>query len=281
MSAALQGLVLTGGHSRRMARDKAALEYGGRSQLERAMSLLTPLVGRSFVSLRPDQLADPQRASYPCIIDLQPDLGPIGGIHAALHAEPDCAWLVLACDLPFLDTATLQQLIAERAPEKVATAFLSDFDGKPEPVCAIYEPAARALVDSWIASGQRCPRALLGQSDIKLLPARSGGALANINTSEEYLRARAQLAPARTAAGMRKVNVQYFAILREQAGRAREELETSAQTALELYEELRIRHGLKLAPEQLRVAINEEFADMSQPLSRGDTVVFLPPVAGG
>ena len=281
MSAALNGLVLTGGHSRRMARDKAALEYGGRSQLERAMSLLAPLVGKSFVSLRSDQLADPQRASYPCIIDLQPDLGPISGIHAALHAEPDCAWLVLACDLPFLDSATVQQLIAERAPEKVATAFLSEFDGKPEPVCAIYEPAARELVDAWIAAGQRCPRALLGQSDIKLLPARSGGALANINTSEEYLRARAQLAPARPAAGTRKVNVQYFAILREQAGRAREELETSAQTALELYEELRIRHGLKLAPEQLRVAINEEFADMSQLLARGDTIVFLPPVAGG
>jgi len=281
VSAPLQGLVLAGGHSRRMARDKAALEYAGRSQLERAMALLAPLVSKSYVSVRSDQLADPSRAAYACIVDLQPDLGPISGIHAALHAAPDCAWLVLACDLPFLDSATLQQLIAERAPQKMATAFLSDFDGKPEPVCAIYEPSARGAVDAWIASGQRCPRALLAQSDVKLLQARAGGTLANINTSEEYLQARAQLAPARATAAARGVRVQYFAILREQAGRAEEALETSAQTALELYQELRARHGLKLAPEQLRVAINEEFGEWTQPIHGGDTIVFLPPVAGG
>jgi len=281
MSAPLKGLVLAGGHSRRMARDKASLEYAGRSQLARAMALLAPLVIQSFVSVRSDQLADPQRAAYPCIADLQPDLGPISGIHAALHADPESAWLVLACDLPFLDSATLQHLIAERAPEKMATAFLSDFDGKPEPVCAIYEPAARSAVDAWIASGQRCPRTLLGQSDVKLLQARSGGTLANINTSEEYLHAHAQLGAARTTAAPHALRVQYFAILREQAGRAEEALETSAQTALELYEELRTRHGLKLAPEQLRVAINAEFGEWSQPLHSGDTIVFLPPVAGG
>jgi molybdenum cofactor guanylyltransferase len=281
VSAPLQGLVLAGGHSRRMARDKAALEYAGRSQLERAMTLLAPLVSKSFVSVRADQLADPQRAAYPCIADLQPGLGPISGIQAALHADPECAWLVLACDLPFLDSATLQHLIAERAPEKMATAFLSDFDGKPEPVCAIYEPAALAAVDAWIASGQRCPRALLGQSAVKLLQPRAGGTLANINTGDEYLQARTQLAPPRPQTAPRGVRVQYFAILREQAGRAEENLETSAQTALELYEELRIRHGLKLAPEQLRVAINEEFGEWTQPLASGDTIVFLPPVAGG
>ena len=281
MSPPLQGLVLAGGHSRRMARDKAALEYAGRSQLERAMTLLAPLVSKSFVSVRSDQLADPQRAAYSCIVDLQPDLGPISGIHAALHADPECAWLVLACDLPFLDSATLQHLIAERAPEKLATAFQSDFDGKPEPVCAIYEPAARVAVHAWIASGQRCPRALLAQSAVKLLQPRSGGVLANINTSDEYLQARTQLAPPRPQTAVRGVRVQYFAILREQAGRAEERLETSAQTALELYEELRTRHGLKLAPEQLRVAINEEFGEWTQQLASGDTIVFLPPVAGG
>lgn len=281
MSAPLQGLVLAGGHSRRMAHDKAALEYAGQSQLARAMALLAPLVRKSFVSVRSDQLTDPQRAAYPRIADLQPDLGPISGIHAALHANPDCAWLVLACDLPFLDSATLQHLIAERAPEKMATAFLSDFDGKPEPVCAIYEPSARMAVDAWIAAGQRCPRALLGQSDVKLLQSRSPGTLANINTSEEYLQARAQFGPARAVTAPRAVRVQYFAILREQAGRSEEALETSAQTALELYEELRVRRGLKLAPEQLRVAINEEFGEWTQPLNSGDTIVFLPPVAGG
>ena len=52
----LYGLVLTGGRSRRMQRDKASLQYAGKPQLARAMELLTPLVARCFVSVRPDQL---------------------------------------------------------------------------------------------------------------------------------------------------------------------------------------------------------------------------------
>ena len=49
----------------------------------------------------------------------------------------------------------------------------------------------------------------------------------------------------------------------------------------ELYEELRRRRGLTLAPEFLRVAVNDEFGDWRSLLADGDTVVFLPPVAGG
>jgi len=75
--------------------------------------------------------------------------------------------------------------------------------------------------------------------------------------------------------------VRYFALLREQAGRSTEELETHASTPRELYDELRHRRGLTLAPEFLRVAVNDEFGDWRSPLSDGDTVVFLPPVAGG
>jgi molybdopterin converting factor small subunit len=69
--------------------------------------------------------------------------------------------------------------------------------------------------------------------------------------------------------------------LREQAGRSGETVSTRSRDARELYEELRMVHGLKLRPEQLRVAINEEFADWSQTLAEGDSVAFLPPVAGG
>jgi molybdopterin-guanine dinucleotide biosynthesis protein A len=118
----LYGLVLAGGHSRRMRRDKASLPYAGTPQLARALQLLEPLVGRCFVSVRADQLSDPQRAAHNTIADIKPDLGPISGIHAALHAYPDRAWLILACDLPFLDAATLQRLIARRAPARLATA---------------------------------------------------------------------------------------------------------------------------------------------------------------
>jgi molybdopterin-guanine dinucleotide biosynthesis protein A len=283
----LYGLVLTGGRSKRMQRDKANLEYAGRSQLARAMELLTPLVARSFVSVRSDQRQDPQRAAYDTIADIRQELGPIGGIHAALHAYPDKGWLVLACDLPFLDRETLQYLIAQRADTRVATAFRSSFDGKPEPLCAIFEPRSRQIIEHSLAQGQQCPRAILSLSDVELLDLPNARALDNINTGAEYAAAQAALgsmivaSPPTTAATGRRLTVRYFAVLREQAGRSTEQLETQAATPRELYDELRRRRGLTLAPEFLRVAVNDEFGDWRSPLSDGDTVVFLPPVAGG
>ena len=272
--APLNGLVLTGGRSRRMQRDKASLAYAGRTQLERTVQLLAPRVQQVFVSIRPEQRADPARAAYPCIEDLRPDLGPIGGIQAALHADANRAWLVLACDLPFLTASALDHLIASRGADHLATAYRSSHDGLPEPLCAIFEPASRAAVDAWIAQGQLCPRALLGGVDARLLEPLEPRALDNINTPEQYTAATAQLA-------RRRLRVRYFAVLREQAGRGSEELQTLARTPLELYEELRQRHGLALAPQFLRVAINDEFGDWRTPLAEGDTVAFLPPVAGG
>jgi molybdopterin converting factor subunit 1 len=80
---------------------------------------------------------------------------------------------------------------------------------------------------------------------------------------------------------MTAIQVQYFAILREQARRADESLDTGAGTAAELYEELKARHGFRLAREQLRVAVNGAFAPWDHVLTPGDRVVFIPPVAGG
>jgi molybdopterin converting factor subunit 1 len=79
---------------------------------------------------------------------------------------------------------------------------------------------------------------------------------------------------------MARIRVEYFAILRERAGRSREELDTSARTAADLYAELRQRYAF---PERasLKVAINDEFGDWRATLADGDRVVFIPPVAGG
>ncbi len=77
------------------------------------------------------------------------------------------------------------------------------------------------------------------------------------------------------------VNVQYFAILREQRGLARETLATPAPTAAALYEELRARHNFSLPMDRVRAALDEEFVAWDSPLREGQTVVFIPPVAGG
>jgi molybdopterin converting factor subunit 1 len=78
-----------------------------------------------------------------------------------------------------------------------------------------------------------------------------------------------------------QLKIQYFALMREQAGRSEETVETAAATAAELFSELQRRHGFTLAREQLKVAVNSEFSDWSQRLHAGDAVAFIPPVAGG
>jgi molybdopterin converting factor small subunit len=80
---------------------------------------------------------------------------------------------------------------------------------------------------------------------------------------------------------MRRIHVQYFAVLREQAGRGSEVIDTAAVDPAALFEELRQRHRFGLAREQLRVAVNAEFGDWHRPLANDDQVVFIPPVAGG
>lgn len=78
-----------------------------------------------------------------------------------------------------------------------------------------------------------------------------------------------------------QVHIQYFAVLREQAGLAEEHVETRAVTPAELYDEVRLARGLALPRSMLRVAVNDEFCEWSQRLQPGDRIVFIPPVAGG
>ena len=77
------------------------------------------------------------------------------------------------------------------------------------------------------------------------------------------------------------VTLRYYALLREQAGRQEERVETRAADPAALYDELAARHGFRLPRSLLRVAVNASFADWSRPLADGDEVVFIPPVAGG
>lgn len=280
----LFGLVLAGGTSSRMKRDKAALSYHGRPQLQWAYELLSEFTAATFVSVRPDQREEELRRSLPQIVDRHPGAGPIAGIEAALFSHPKAAWLVVACDLPFINASTLELLIASRDATRTATAFRSAHDGLPEPLCAIWEPRSVGIVAESIASGKQCPRKLLIDSDARLIDLPNSQALDNINTADEFSAARSALQPSASANGSdRKINihVQYYALFREQAGRSEESLSTTATTPAALYAELQSRHPFKLAPAQLKVAINTDFRDWSARLNDGDTVVFIPPVAGG
>jgi molybdopterin-guanine dinucleotide biosynthesis protein A len=271
------GLVLAGGSSSRMKRDKAVLEYRGKTQLERTVELAKRHVDEVFVSVRSPQTDDPTRSRYALIVDTVPGEGPIIGIRSAFAAHPEVAWLVLACDLPFLSDAALAQLLAARDPTTSATAFRSAHDGLPEPLCAIWEPRAAAELAAHQAAGNDCPRKFLLRHAVKLLEPEDREALDNVNTPDEYADATSRLG----AAGSMQLKIQYYALMREQAGRSEETIETRASTPADLYAELKARHGFTLQAQQLKVAVNSEFAPWSQRLAAGDAVVFIPPVAGG
>ena len=193
MTAQVYGLVLAGGSSSRMRRDKAALAYGGKSQLDRAVALASRHLPKVFVSVRASQTADPTRSRYPMIVDSVQGEGPIVGIRSALAAHPDVAWMVLACDLPFLSDTALAQLLNERDDAGLATAYRSTHDGLPEPLCAIWEPAAAAALATYQETGGRCPRKFLIKTAARLLDPQDGRALDNINTPEEYAEALATI----------------------------------------------------------------------------------------
>lgn len=284
-----------------MGRDKAALTYHGRSQLAWTFDLVAESCTATFVSVRPDQRDEPTRARFPQIVDSQPGIGPIAGISAALQQHPKAAWLVVACDLPFITREVLAHLIERREPAANATAYRSAHDGLPEPLCAIWEPSARESVLASIAASKQCPRKFLLNANTHLLDLPDARALDNINTNGEFKDARVALASvtptarpnsaasadvARRDESQRrearlKLKVQYYALFREQAGRSEETLETFAATPEELYRELQMRYPFKLAQQQLKVAVNADFHDWNARLANGDTIVFIPPVAGG
>lgn len=78
-----------------------------------------------------------------------------------------------------------------------------------------------------------------------------------------------------------KIQIEYFALLKEQRGASIETIETEAANPEILYSDLKRQYSFSLEPSVLKVAVNEDFANWDHSLKDGDTVVFIPPVAGG
>lgn len=189
--APLYGLVLAGGKSTRMGEDKGLLDYHGIPQRSYTSNLLQKYCKKVYVSCRPDQADDIDNA----IPDTFTGLGPFGGILSAFREEPEAAWMVLACDLPLIDTATLEKLVTYRNPSKVATAYNSPVNEFPEPLIAIWEPRSYPMLLEFLTQGYSCPRKVLINTNVELLDADDPNALRNANTPEEHDAIRDMLNP--------------------------------------------------------------------------------------
>lgn len=185
----LYGLVLAGGRSTRMGTDKAALIHpDGRSLARRTYDLLAGAGCVDVVlSLRHDQEIPVGFSDLPDLAIIRDPIdstgGPLVGIVAAMSLHPGADWLVLACDLPRLDAATLSHLVASKHPDELFLSYRSEFDGLPEPLCALYASAALPLLRN---TEFRCPRKVLLRNECRLLDPLVPRALDNANTPDDW-----------------------------------------------------------------------------------------------
>lgn len=152
------GMVLAGGKSTRLGRDKVVEFVEGRPLLARMTALAGQVCQNVVISGRnPASLEEfpPEVRRLGWVPDEGPGSGPIRGITTCLRRLGG-PLLALACDLPLLDTDTLERLLeahAHRPPHAVMTTFLQPATGYIESLVAIYEPEALPLLESAAAAG--------------------------------------------------------------------------------------------------------------------------------
>ena len=189
---ALRGLILAGGRSRRMGTDKGLIDYHGRAQVGWLAELLGEYCASVQVSVGPRQDRIGAYGSMATVVDLEPGLGPAGGLNSAWKTSPDAAWLLVAVDMPLLDRATLTALNAGRSAKHLATAFRHP-DGALEPLCTIWEPAARVLLERRLEQGDASLRRLLQSGSVRVLTPTLPEALSSVDSPEDRSRIRRRL----------------------------------------------------------------------------------------
>ena len=180
------GLVLTGGQSKRMQRDKALLDYQGQPHARYLYYLLEQYCEKVYLSARPQQWQGTTLEQLPMLLDPAESQGPITGIYQALQTHPEVNWLVLACDLAYVQAPVLEKLLAQHDPTKVATCYQNSEQAFPEALCALYTPQALGVFEQALAQEQYCPVKILQTVPCQLVPPDHPQDIANINTPQAY-----------------------------------------------------------------------------------------------
>ena len=179
-------ILLAGGRSRRMGRDKLMLPQDGATVLESAVARFARVFDRVCVSVdRTDRY--PQIAAEH-ISDVYTGCGPLAGIHAGLRAcGPEGAFFA-AADLPFSDPELALRLM-DACPEDCAICVAAGPDGRPEPLFGYYRGAAADAAEELLKSGSYRIRDLFALCPTRILDLGAAApdlAFANVNTPEEY-----------------------------------------------------------------------------------------------
>ena len=191
MKRRILGLVLAGGKSKRFGQDKASYVFhDGICQLDYAMHLLDAFCERTVVSVGDSRTRfGLEESNHDWIEDVPGMQGPIGGVMSGLVEAQGKGLLVVACDMPLLEGSLILRLLTQRDVCRLATCYLAT-DGKPEPLCAIYEPGCLPLLEKATEEGQMSLRRFLTIENVARVPCRSPKLLASLNTQADVDRLR-------------------------------------------------------------------------------------------
>ena len=181
VNSSISALILSGGQSSRMGEEKRLINYHGKTQERYLFDLLSNYFSAVYISINQNQTTD-----LPYIQDL--DFGvksPMVGIVSAFNQNPNVAWLVVACDMPFVDEKAIEFLLKYRNLEKFATALENPEEHFPEPLLTIYEPKIFPKLQEAINQGKKSPMKVLQNLEVELLQDFDNQWIMNINTVKE------------------------------------------------------------------------------------------------
>ena len=184
----MMGLVIAGGQSKRMGCDKATLIFRGLPLHLRAADALRPVVQKVFISLRPDSSFRADIQDYG-LFDGTPELGPGSALVSAAQAEIGASFVVVACDFPYADRLSVQNLLNNH-DERFAIVCYQHDDQTPEPLFAIWSAVALQQLQKNFEAGARGPMATLlkfhAQGAVKMVVPSDARLLTNTNTPDEW-----------------------------------------------------------------------------------------------
>ena len=176
-------VILAGGKSSRMGRDKGALDYGGQSFLEKIAGELSEF-DEKLLSVADKSGA--RLAGFTQVADVYKDCGPMAGLCAALSVCRSDALLAVSCDLP-LFTKELGDYLISTLPGWDAVVPMTG--ERKHPLCAVYKKESTAVFARCLDAGDRRLQSALSELHTNYVPLTGAFAdilLKNINTPEEY-----------------------------------------------------------------------------------------------
>lgn len=185
--------IMLGGQSTRMGRDKALVTLGGKTLLERAVECWRDYGGGLQLSVGTAERAELAPAGIDAVADVYPERGPLGGLHAGLHACATPLLLLVAVDCPFL-THELADALLDAMGDAEACVY-TDGD-RPQPLFGLYRRRCWTAAETLILSGDNRMTRLLEWSNTVCVPMGDPMPFRNLNTPEELAAAEAALAAA-------------------------------------------------------------------------------------